>query len=81
MRLIIRDDETEACRYVANYVVERINAFHPTPEHPFILGLPTGSSPIGVYNELVRIYKAGQVRSSLPHTKTLANYTRSRSRM
>ncbi|KAG8671254.1 hypothetical protein FPOAC1_004497 [Fusarium poae] len=61
MRLIIRDDETEACRYVANYVVERINAFHPTPEHPFILGLPTGSSPIGVYNELVRIYKAGQV--------------------
>ncbi|KAF5242241.1 hypothetical protein FAUST_3434 [Fusarium austroamericanum] len=61
MRLIIRDDETEACKYVANYVVERINAFHPTPEHPFILGLPTGSSPIGVYNELVRSYKAGQV--------------------
>ncbi|KPA46215.1 glucosamine-6-phosphate deaminase [Fusarium langsethiae] len=61
MRLIIRDNETEACRYVANYVVERINAFQPTPEHPFILGLPTGSSPIGVYNELVRSYKAGQV--------------------
>ncbi|RGP71173.1 glucosamine-6-phosphate deaminase [Fusarium sporotrichioides] len=61
MRLIIRDDETEACRYVANYVVSRINAFQPTPEHPFILGLPTGSSPIGVYNELVRSYKAGQV--------------------
>jgi glucosamine-6-phosphate deaminase len=61
MRLIIRDDEIEACKYVANYVVERINAFQPTPEHPFILGLPTGSSPIGVYNELVRSYKAGQV--------------------
>ncbi|KAM0307845.1 hypothetical protein HYE67_000473 [Fusarium culmorum] len=68
MRLIIRDDETEACKYVANYVVERINAFHPTPEHPFILGLPTGSSPIGVYNELVRSYKAGQV--SFEHVVT-----------
>jgi len=61
MRLIIRDDETEACKYVANYVVERINAFQPTPEHPFILGLPTGSSPIGVYDMLVRKYKAGEV--------------------
>ncbi|SPJ72486.1 probable glucosamine-6-phosphate isomerase [Fusarium torulosum] len=61
MRLIIRDDESEACNYVANYVVERINAFQPTPEHPFILGLPTGSSPIGVYDMLVRKYKAGEV--------------------
>ncbi|KAH7265196.1 uncharacterized protein BKA55DRAFT_636004 [Fusarium redolens] len=61
MRLIIRDDEAEACKYVANYVVERINAFQPTPEHPFILGLPTGSSPIGVYDMLVRKYKAGEV--------------------
>ncbi|KAF4346008.1 glucosamine-6-phosphate deaminase [Fusarium beomiforme] len=61
MRLIIRDDQAEACKYVANYVVERINAFQPTPEHPFILGLPTGSSPIGVYEMLVRKYKAGEV--------------------
>ncbi|KAM0561053.1 hypothetical protein ACHAPJ_003554 [Fusarium lateritium] len=61
MRLIIRDDEDAACNYVANYVVERINAFQPTPEHPFILGLPTGSSPIGVYDVLVRKYKAGEV--------------------
>ncbi|KAJ4133288.1 Glucosamine-6-phosphate isomerase (Glucosamine-6-phosphate deaminase) (GNPDA) (GlcN6P deaminase) [Fusarium falciforme] len=61
MRLIIRDDENAACAYVANYVAERINAFQPTPEHPFVLGLPTGSSPVGVYDMLVRKYKAGEV--------------------
>jgi hypothetical protein len=43
--------------------------------------LPTGSSPIGVYNELVRSYKAGQVCPPLSHIKTSSNYNRSRSRM
>lgn len=62
MRLIIRDDATQASRYVANYVVDRIKAFQPTPEHPFVLGLPTGSSPLGVYEILVQKYKSGEVR-------------------
>lgn len=81
MRLIIRDDENQACKYVANYVVERINAFQPTPEHPFILGLPTGSSPVGVYNELVKRYKAGEVRPPSHHIQTSSNHYRSHSRM
>ncbi|KAK5995179.1 Glucosamine-6-phosphate deaminase [Cladobotryum mycophilum] len=61
MRLIIRDDSLAASSYVANYIVDRINAFQPTPENPFVLGLPTGSSPIGVYKVLVERYKAGFV--------------------
>ncbi|KAL8419045.1 hypothetical protein RB594_002304 [Gaeumannomyces avenae] len=61
MRLIIRDDEERASRYVANYIVERINHFQPTAAHPFVLGLPTGSSPLGVYRTLVEKYKAGEV--------------------
>ena len=61
MRLIIRDDEERASRYVANYIVERINHFQPTAAHPFVLGLPTGSSPMGVYRTLVEKYKAGEV--------------------
>ncbi|WKT53977.1 hypothetical protein QSH57_004561 [Fusarium oxysporum f. sp. vasinfectum] len=61
MRLIIRDDEAEACKYVAHYVVKCINAFQPIPEPPIIPGLPTDSSPIGVYYMLVRKYKAGEV--------------------
>ncbi|GJC87520.1 glucosamine-6-phosphate isomerase 1 [Colletotrichum liriopes] len=61
MRLIIRDDADAASAYVANYVVDRIKHFNPTPAHPFVLGLPTGSSPLGVYKILVRKYKAGEI--------------------
>ena len=40
---------------------DRIKHFNPTPEHPFILGLPTGSSPVLIYKLLVEKYKAGEV--------------------
>jgi glucosamine-6-phosphate deaminase len=46
---------------VASHVADRINAFGPTEERPFVLGLPTGSSPIGTYAELVRLCKEGKV--------------------
>lgn len=61
MRLIIRDDANATSAYVAKYVVDRIKAFKPTRENPFVLGLPTGSSPLGVYKNLVEMYKAGEV--------------------
>ncbi|KAI2633221.1 glucosamine-6-phosphate isomerase [Hypomontagnella submonticulosa] len=61
MRLIIRDDSETASFYVANYIIERIRHFNPTPSHPFVLGLPTGSSPLGVYKILVEQYKAGNI--------------------
>ncbi len=62
MRFIIRDNEEASCSYVANYVVERIKHFAPTPTLPFVLGLPTGSSPLAVYRILAEKYKAGEVR-------------------
>ncbi|RDW71875.1 glucosamine-6-phosphate isomerase [Coleophoma crateriformis] len=61
MRLIIRDDPASAASYIAKYIIDRINAFAPTSEHPFVLGLPTGSSPIGIYKILVEKYKAGEI--------------------
>jgi hypothetical protein len=61
MRLIIRDNEDSASLYVANYIIERIKCFAPTPANPFVLGLPTGSSPLGVYRVLVERHKAGEV--------------------
>lgn len=66
MRLIIRDDAEAASSYVANYIIERIRHFSPTAAHPFVLGLPTGSSPLGVYRILVEKYKAGEVRRPAP---------------
>ena len=65
MRLIIRDDADRASAYVANYIVDRIKAFKPNAENPFVLGLPTGSSPLGVYKNLVQMYKAGEVSIQL----------------
>lgn len=66
MRLIIREDNKSASSYVANYIIERIKHFNPTPAHPFVLGLPTGSSPLGVYKILVEKYKAGEVPPDIP---------------
>ena len=59
MRVVIQNDYDNMCKWAANYIIARIN--NHKEERPFILGLPTGSSPIGVYKELVRANKAGEV--------------------
>lgn len=61
MRLIIEKDYDTLSKWAAEYVIKRINEFNPTPEHRFVLGLPTGSSPIGMYKELVKACKEGRV--------------------
>ena len=40
---------------------KKINEFAPTASKPFVLGLPTGSTPIGTYKELIKLHKAGKV--------------------
>ena len=61
MRVIILDDYSLMSRWAANYVVEKINQKKPTADNPFVLGCPTGSSPLGMYKELIRHYKEGDV--------------------
>ncbi|MBJ2160569.1 MAG: glucosamine-6-phosphate deaminase [Muribaculaceae bacterium] len=61
MRLIIEKNYDELSRWAANYVAARINEAKPTPEHPFVLGCPTGSSPLGMYRRLIELHKAGKV--------------------
>ena len=61
MRVIITPNYDEMSQWAANHIVERIKAFKPTAKKPFILGLPTGSTPIGTYKELIRLHKAGKV--------------------
>ena len=48
-------------KWAASLILKRINEFNPTPERPFVLGLPTGSTPIGTYKELVRFYNEGKI--------------------
>jgi len=61
MRVVILDDYALVSRWAANYVVEKINQKNPTPDNPFNLGCPTGSSPLGMYKELIRLNKEGKV--------------------
>ena len=61
MRLIIQPDYAKLSAWAANYVINRINEAQPTEDHPFVLGLPTGSSPEGMYAELVKANKEGRV--------------------
>jgi glucosamine-6-phosphate deaminase len=61
MRVIIQTDYDLVSKWVASYVVRKIRDFKPTPDKPFVLGLPTGSSPLGTYKELVAMHKAGKV--------------------
>ncbi len=61
MRLIIEPDYSNVSKWAANYVAKKINTANPTAEKPFILGLPTGSSPLGMYRELIALNKAGVV--------------------
>ena len=61
MRLIIEPNYDEVSRWAANYVAAQINAANPTPEKPFVLGCPTGSSPLGLYRNLIKLNKEGKV--------------------
>ncbi len=61
MRVIIQENYDRLSAWAANYIVNKIKAHNPTPENPFVLGLPTGSSPLGTYKELVSMYRKGLV--------------------
>ena len=61
MRLIIQPDYQSVSKWAAHYVAAKIKAAHPTPEKPFVLGCPTGSSPLGMYKELIDLNKKGIV--------------------
>ncbi|MER2027502.1 MAG: 6-phosphogluconolactonase, partial [Lachnospiraceae bacterium] len=59
MRVVIQENYEKMCKWAASTIAARINAHRG--DRPFVLGLPTGSSPLGVYRELARMNKAGEV--------------------
>ena len=61
MRVLIRPDYDAASKWAANHIAKKINDFKPTKDKPFVIGLPTGSTPLGTYKELISLYKAGKV--------------------
>lgn len=61
MRVIIKSNKDEVGVWAGDYVARKINESNPTADKPFVLGLPTGSSPLGMYARLIELHKAGKV--------------------
>ena len=61
MRVIIKDTSAEVAQWAARLIVDEIKAKAAKTDAPFVLGLPTGSTPLQTYKELIRLYEAGEV--------------------
>lgn len=61
MKLIIQPDYQNISEWTANYIASKLIAANPTSENPFVLGLPTGSSPLGTYRHLIKLNKGGLI--------------------
>lgn len=68
MRVIIQKDYDKCAKWVANYIANKIQVSRPTASKPFVLGLPTGSTPLGVYKELINMFKTRKL--SFEHVVT-----------
>jgi glucosamine-6-phosphate deaminase len=74
MRLIIQPTYDLVSKWAANYVSLRIREYKPTSKKRFVLGLPTGSSPLGLYRELIKLCKDGVVSFKYVTTFNMDEY-------
>lgn len=61
MRLFPLQSDEDVGKCAAAYIITKINNYEPTPSKPFVLGLPTGSTPLLAYKQLIRKHKEGKI--------------------
>lgn len=61
MRLIIQNNYNDGSIWAARHIAQAIKDKAALTDAPFVLGLATGSTPIGTYAELIRMYQAGEI--------------------
>lgn len=61
MRVIIQDDYDSLSQWAANHIARRMIRHRETTDRPFVLGLPTGSTPLGTYRALIDHVRSGLV--------------------
>ena len=61
MRLIPLNNAIDVGLWSARYIVDTINQFAPTADRPFLLGLPTGGTPLQTYKRLIELHQAGEI--------------------
>ncbi len=69
MNIVIKKDKTTASRFVADQIIALLNK---VPQAT--LGLPTGSTPKGVYQALIESYQKGKVSFSKAQSFNLDEY-------
>jgi len=75
MRVYVTKDYDAMSKRGAEIVVQEINNFTPTEEKKyFVLGLATGSTPIGMYQELIKANREGKVSFKNVATFNLDEY-------
>jgi glucosamine-6-phosphate deaminase len=61
MRVIIQNTANDAAVWTARYIASKINQSQSVSNKPFVLGLPTGSTPLQTYAELIKLNQSGKV--------------------
>jgi glucosamine-6-phosphate deaminase len=61
MRVIINSNYQKSAQWAADYIAFKIKAAHPTKEKPFVIALPAGSSPLGIFEILISMFKKGKI--------------------
>lgn len=56
MRIIILKNSEEIGKWAAYKIAMEILKFNPTSDKKYVLGLPTGSTPLSTYKELIKLY-------------------------
>jgi len=69
MKKIVCDSYDDACKYAADIYVEQLRRKPDT-----VLGLATGSTPIGLYDELVKRHRSGEIDFSAAQSFNLDEY-------
>ncbi|WP_064615250.1 glucosamine-6-phosphate deaminase [Streptobacillus moniliformis] len=59
MRLLIVKNAKAVGKWSAYHIAQEILKFNPTKDKPFVLGLPTGSTPLETYKNLIELNKKG----------------------
>lgn len=74
MRIVIHKNHEEASLWAALYIAGRIKDYGKTAEKPFVLGLPTGSSPLLIYREFINLNREGKLSFANVHTFNMDEY-------
>ena len=72
MRLLIHQNYERASQWTAQYIANRIKSY--SKDKPFVLGLPTGSSPLGVYREFIKMHKEKKLSFANVRTFNMDEY-------